>query len=93
MKNTRLSSTSLEEEVRKLKQQPGGNISIGSLSLASQLSQSGLIDEYHIAIHPVLAGKGPRLFEADGLKERLQLELAETKKFGSGVLTLHYKKR
>lgn len=93
MKNTRLSSANLEEEVRKLKQQPGGNISIGSLSIASQLSQSGLIDEYHIAIHPILAGKGPRLFEADGLKEGLQLELAETKKFGSGVVALHYKKR
>jgi len=93
MKNTTLSSANLEEEVRKLKQQPGENIYVGSLSIASQLSQSGLIDEYYIAIHPIIAGKGPRLFETDGLKERLQLELAESKKFGSGVVALHYKKR
>ena len=93
MKNTTLSSSSPEEEVRKLKQQPGENIYVGSLSIASQLSQSGLIDEYYIAIHPIIAGKGPRLFETDGLKERLQLELAESKKFGSGVVALHYKKR
>jgi len=93
IKNTTLSSANLEEEVRKLKQQPGENIYVGSLSIASQLSQSGLIDEYYIAIHPIIAGKGPRLFETDGLKERLQLELAESKKFGSGVVALHYKKR
>jgi dihydrofolate reductase len=93
MKNTTLSSANLEEEVRKLKQQPGENIYVGSLSIASQLSQSGLIDEYYIAIHPIIAGKGPRLFETDGLKERLQLELAESKIFGSGVVALHYKKR
>lgn len=93
MKNTTLSSASLEEEVRTLKQQPGENIYVGSLSIASQLSQSGLIDEYYIAIHPIIAGKGPRLFETDGLKERLQLELAESKRFGSGVVALHYKKR
>ncbi len=93
MKNTTLSSASPEEEVRRLKQQPGENIYVGSLSLASQLSQSGLIDEYYIAVHPVLAGKGPRLFEADGLKERLLLELVESKKFSSGVVSLHYKKR
>jgi len=93
MKNTTLSSASLEEEVRKLKLQPGKNIDVGSLSIASQLSQSGLIDEYYFAIHPIIAGKGPRLFEADSLKERLQLELVESKKFRSGVIALHYKKR
>lgn len=91
--NTRLASASLEEEVRKLKQQPGENISVGSLSLASQLSQSGLIDEYRIAIHPVIAGKGPRLFEAEGLKHNIPLELIESRNFGSGVVVLHYKKR
>ena len=35
------------EEVLALKQQPGKDISIGSLSIASQLSERGLIDEYH----------------------------------------------
>jgi dihydrofolate reductase len=91
--NTRLASESPEEEVRKLKQQPGKTISVGSLSLATQLSQSGLIDEYHIAIHPVMSGRGPRLFEAGDLQDRLLLELVDLKQFGSGVVVLHYKKK
>jgi dihydrofolate reductase len=34
------------------------------LSIASQLSDLGLIDEYHFVVHPVVAGKGPRLFDS-----------------------------
>src|SRR5688572_11851985 len=91
--NTTLLRSNLQEEIMKLKQQPGKDISIGSISIASQLTQLGLIDEYHFVVHPIIAGKGPRLFESDGLKERLQLELAGSKQFRSGVIALHYKKR
>jgi dihydrofolate reductase len=93
MKNTRLASASLEEEVEKLKQQPGKAISVGSLSLAAQLSKIGLIDEYRIAIHPVMSGRGPRLFETGDLEDRLLLELIDSKQFSSGVVVLHYKKK
>ncbi len=91
--NTTLLRSNLQEEIVKLKQQPGKDISIGSISIASQLTQLGFIDEYHFVVHPIVAGKGPRLFESDGLKDRLQLELAGSKKFRSGVIALHYKKR
>jgi dihydrofolate reductase len=90
--NTRIARANIEEEVRKLQRQAGKNIAVGSLSIASQLSQSGLIDEYHFVVHPVVAGKGPRLFEAVDLKERLQLKLVGSSTFSSGVVALQYRK-
>lgn len=91
--HTKLMRGNLAEEVIKLKQQPGKDIAVGSLSLAAQLAQRDLIDEYHFLVHPVLAGKGPRLFEVDGLKERLCLELVGSKQLRSGVAALHYRRR
>jgi dihydrofolate reductase len=90
--NTKIVRTNIAEEVLKLKEQAGKDIAIGSLSIASQLSQRGLIDEYHFVVHPVVAGKGPRLFETVDLQERLLLKLIDTKTFRSGVIALHYKR-
>ena len=90
--NTTLLRSNLQEEIVKLKQQPGKDISIGSISIASQLTQLGFIDEYHFVVHPVIAGKGPRLFELEVMKDNLQLELVGSKTFHSGVVALHYKK-
>jgi dihydrofolate reductase len=73
----------------KLKQQPGKNISIGALNIASQVAQWNLIDEYHFVVHPIIAGKGPRLFES---VENVTLKLVGAKTFRSGVIALHYKK-
>ena len=96
--NTTLLRSNLQEEIVKLKQQPGKGISIGSISIASQLTQLGLIDEYHFVVHPIIAGKGRRLFsQRDGLPERLEnssrLQLIDTQKLNSGVLVLHYKNK
>jgi dihydrofolate reductase len=90
--NTRLLHANLVEEVLTLRQQPGKDICIGSLSLASQLSERGLIDEYHFVVHPVVAGKGPRLFETVKLQDTLRLELLGSKTLQSGVVALHYRK-
>lgn len=86
--NTTLLRGNLQEEIMKLKQQPGKNISIGGLSIASQLAQSGLIDEYRFLIQPIIAGKGPRLFESIN---NLTLELIGSRKFHSGIVELHYR--
>lgn len=86
--NTTLLHSNLQEEIVKLKQQPGKNISIGGLNIASQLAQAGLIDEYHFLIHPIVAGKGPRLFETG---KDFSLELIGSKMFRSGVVELHYR--
>lgn len=91
--NTRIVRANVAEEVLAMKQQPGEDIYAGSLSIASQLSGSGLIDEYHFAVHPVVAGKGPRLFETVKLQERLLLDHVGSKIFQSGVVASHYRKR
>ncbi|MEW6086559.1 MAG: dihydrofolate reductase family protein [Chloroflexota bacterium] len=87
--NTTLLHSNLREEILKLKGQPGKNISIGGLNLASQVAQWDLIDEFHFVVHPVIAGTGPRLFESG---TNLALKLVRAKTFRSGVVALHYKK-
>ena len=86
--NSRLSKKELIEEVSELKKQNGKNISIGSLSLASQLLTANLIDEYYFVVHPLVVGNGKRLFETSNKK--LDLKLIETAKFKSGAVVLHY---
>jgi len=90
--NTRIVRANVAEEVLALKQQHGKDICVGSLSIASQLSVRGLIDEYQFVVHPVIAGKGPRLFETVKPQERLQLDFVGSKTFRSGVVALQYRK-
>ncbi|MBX3048550.1 MAG: dihydrofolate reductase [Anaerolineales bacterium] len=87
--NTTLLRSNLREEILKWKQQPGKTIAIGGLNIGSQVAQWDLIDEYRFVVHPVIAGKGPRLFEAGG---EHTLKLVETKTFRSGIVALHYQK-
>jgi dihydrofolate reductase len=89
----RLAAGGLAEEVLALKQLPGKDICIGSLSIASQLSERGLIDEYRFVVHPIVAGKGPRLFEALTLKGSIRLELVGSEAFSSGAVANHYRVR
>lgn len=87
--NTTLLRSGLREKIMELKQQPGKNISVGSLNIAAQAEQWGLIDEYHFVVHPIIAGRGPRLFQPGGGRS---LTLLNSKAFGSGAVALHYKK-
>jgi len=83
----------LHDEVLKLKKKQGKNILTGGVNLASQLAGLGLIDEYHFMVHPIVVGEGTRLFEGINLQENLQLKLAESKVFKSGVVALRYLKQ
>ena len=85
--------TGLRDEVVKLKQEQGKNILTGGVTIPSQLAELGLIDEYHFAVHPIIAGEGRRLFEGINLKEKLQLKLVESKVFKSGVVVLRFLKQ
>lgn len=91
--NTRIVRTDPVEELLKLKQAPGKNIYVGTVSMLPQLAQAGVIDEYHFFVLPVIAGQGPRLVEDGTLAEKLNLKLIATKTFKSGAIALHYKKR
>jgi len=90
---TRIVRTGLQEEVIKLKQEQGKNILTGGLNLVSQLAELGLIDEYHIIIHPIVVGEGKRLFEGINLQQKLQLKLVESTVFKSGDVVLRYLKQ
>jgi len=59
-------------------------ISLGGISIGQEFMKLGLIDEYWLAIHPVLIGKGKRLFER--LDKRANLKLADTKRSGQELL-------
>jgi dihydrofolate reductase len=91
--NTQIMRGNLEDEMRKLKQQPGKNISIGGVDLPSQLMVLGLVDEFHFVVHPIIAGKGRRLLEDFNLPAKLNLKLKESTTFKSGVIAHHYLKQ
>jgi dihydrofolate reductase len=79
---------SLEETISALKSQPGKDILIGSRSLIIQLLNSGLVDEFQICIHPMVEGKGLRLF--DEIEREIFFKLTKTKSLPSGVTILYY---
>jgi len=91
--NTRIVRTRLQDEILKLKQEPGKNILTGGVSIPSQLIELGLVDEYHFVVQPIVAGEGRRLLEGISLQERLQLRLVEPKIFKSGIVALRYLKQ
>jgi dihydrofolate reductase len=90
---TRIVRAGLHDEVLKLKQEQGKYIFTGGINLASQLAELGLIDEYHIVVHPIVVGEGTRLFEGINLQEKLQLKLVESTVFKSGSVALRYLKQ
>jgi dihydrofolate reductase len=91
-RNTRIVRTNLHDEILKLKQEQGKNILIGGVSIPSQLTELGLVDEYRFVVSPIVAGEGRRLLEGVSLRERLQLKLIESKSFKSGSVALRYLK-
>jgi dihydrofolate reductase len=80
----------IAEEIRKMKAQPGGDMSVGGPDLASAFMRFGLIDEYGLYIHPVILGGGKPMFPE--LRDKINLKLVDTRTFGSGVVFLQYAK-
>ncbi len=92
-RKTRIIRANLQDEMLKLKQEPGKNILVGGVSLPSQLIELGLVDEYRFVVGPILAGEGTRLMEGVSLPEKLHLKLVESKPFKSGCVALRYLKQ
>ena len=87
--NTRVISENAKEEILKLKQKSGKNITIfGSPTLANSLIKLGLVDEYRLSVSPIVLGAGKSLFK--GGKDSIKLTLTEGKTFKSGAVILHY---
>ncbi len=78
-----------EEQIRKLKREPGGDILItGSATLVQSLMETGLIDEYQFLVHPIIVGSGKSFFK-DGM-QTTGLKLVKTETLGLGVILLCY---
>jgi dihydrofolate reductase len=76
------------DEIQKLKQQDGTNITVhGSGNLIQTLIKHDLVDVYRLLVYPVVLGKGQRLF-AEGTTTNLKL--VEARSFSSGVAGLIY---
>jgi dihydrofolate reductase len=86
--NAELVGGDLEESVRQLKGEPGEGLHVGGVTLPLALAELGLIDEYELVVHPIVAGHGPTLFA--GLGKRLELELVERKEFRAGAVAQRY---
>jgi dihydrofolate reductase len=86
--NARLVRDGVVEEVAKLQEQPGKDLAVGGAGLASTCIKLGLVDEYRLFVSPVVLGGGTPYFPA--LQERINLQLAETRTFGSRVVYVRY---
>jgi dihydrofolate reductase len=75
-------------ELRQIRDDGSKDIFIGSRSLIIQLIKLGLIDEFQLCIHPVVAGSGMPLFE--NIDHRTILKLIKTKIFSGGAVILYY---
>ncbi len=90
--NTALVRHDMAEQIRTLKRQPGGHMTIlGSGSIVAQLAGKGLIDEYQMVVVPVTLGGGRTMF--DGVDGRLGLKLTKSRTFGNGNVFLGYEPR
>jgi dihydrofolate reductase len=87
--NATLIRDNVAEEVARLKEEPGKDLAVGGAGLASTVMKAGLIDEYGLFVSPVVVGGGTPFFPA--LDERIDLELVETRTFGSRVVYFRYR--
>jgi dihydrofolate reductase len=78
------------EAVRRIKTSAGSDLTVGGPHLAAQAFRAGLVDECHLFLTPIVIGGGKRALADD---VRLELELLDERRFGSGVVYLHYRVR
>jgi dihydrofolate reductase len=76
------------EAVRQLKAQAGRDLTVGGATLAAEALRAGLVDECHLVICPVMVGGGTRALPGQVC---VQLELLGERRFGNGVVHLHYR--
>lgn len=80
----------IAKEVNRIKAMPGKDIWLfGGASLITDFVNLNLVDEYRLAVHPVVLGAGKPLFT--DIQQRVNLELINAKGSKSGVVSLYYK--
>lgn len=83
-------NNTIKEEMLKLKDQPGKDIWLyGGSSIITTFINLGLVDEFRLSVHPVILGEGKPLFI--DIKQRVNLQLVNSRTFKSGVVQLIYR--
>jgi dihydrofolate reductase len=89
--STLLSADDEIGDIRQLRARDGQSLQVmGSASLAAQLIEHDLVDEYRVMLEPILLGRGKRVFPDDGRARALKLVSATTT--GTGVLICTYRR-
>jgi dihydrofolate reductase len=78
------------DAVRQLKRTAERDLTVGGPELAAHALAAGLVDDLHLFLAPVVVGGGTRALP-DGL--RVDLELLDERRFGSGFVYLRYSLR
>jgi dihydrofolate reductase len=90
-RNSHLLGPDVPSAVAKLRAKPGGEIRVwGSTVLIRTLAEHDLVDEYRLAVYPLVLGSGKKLF-SDGFA-LAKLTLVETRALQSGVLVNTYRR-
>ena len=87
---TRIERAFDPEAVRKMKAAAGRDLTVGGPDLAAQAFKAGLVDELHLFVAPVAVGGGKQSLPNN---VRLELELLDEHRFGSGMVHLRYRTR
>ena len=86
--NSRLVRGDIGDELHRLRQEFPGDLEVAGPTLAGSFIRRGLIDEYHLVVHPVAIGSGTPFFPTTG--SPIPLRLKESHVFASGVTYLAY---
>jgi dihydrofolate reductase len=88
--STRIERTFDPEAIRQMKSRTGRDVTVGGPNLAAQAIKARLVDECHLFVVPIVVGAGnPSLPKG----VRVTLELMNERRFGNGVVHLHYRIR
>jgi dihydrofolate reductase len=85
---TRIQGEFEPEAIHQLKATAARDISVGGPTLAAQAMRLGLVDECHLFLSPIVVGGGMRALPDN---VRIQMELLDERRFGNGVVHLHYR--
>jgi dihydrofolate reductase len=88
---TTIARGDLEDEIAKLKAEPGGEIIVyGGHTLAQALTRANLVDEYRLVTRPVALGSGEPMFK--DLPVERPLTLAEVTGYPDGTVISIYRR-
>jgi dihydrofolate reductase len=86
--HTEIFSNDVPDKVTRLKRESAKDLFLfGSADLAASLIPHRLIDEFRIAVNPVILGAGTPLFKPG---ERVKLKLLDSRPLSSGIVIARY---